>query len=247
MNKEKRQATTFLTHSESGINIFEEFNFAKKRFDELKIRNTIVVFGSARIKHDDVNLDCRHYYNSAYLLSKRLAEWSRDRFIDSPPEDKYYIVTGGGRGIMEAANKGASEAGERTAGLNILLPFEQQANEYIPGELIIPFNYFFIRKFFFAYHAKAFIVFPGGFGTFDELFEILTLAQTQKMQQSIPFVIFGKKFYEKILNIDMLIEHGLISESDRDLFILTDDIDEAYEYITEGIRYKRFVEWTGTE
>ena len=144
---------------------------------------------------------------------------------------------------MEAANKGAAEAGEPTAGFNIQLPFEQCANPYIPEELVFQFHYFFIRKFYFAFLAKAFVIFPGGFGTFDELFEILTLAQTHKMQKIIPFVIFGKDFYEKVLNIELLLEHGLISESDQDLFILTDDLDEAFNHITTNIdRNQRVVD-----
>ena len=233
----------FLVNDEHGINIFEEFNFARNRFEELNVHNSIVIFGSARVKPDDENLNARHYYDSAYQLSKKLAAWSGQTFNDNDM-DKYYIVTGGGGGIMEAANKGASEAGERTIGLNILLPFEQTANSYIPKDLIIPFHYFFIRKFFFVFYAKAFVIFPGGFGTFDELFEILTLAQTQKMQQTIPFVLFGKKFFEKVLNIDMLLEHKLISESDRNLFIITDEIEEAFRHITTNIQNKdKFIGW----
>ncbi|MCL1830170.1 MAG: TIGR00730 family Rossman fold protein [Oscillospiraceae bacterium] len=236
MKKSKKQPTMqFLLQDERGMSIFEEFNAAKKRFEDLRIQNSIVVFGSARIKADDEKQNCRYYYDQARKLSNRLAAWSKETFKDSPPEDKYYIVTGGGMGIMEAANRGAAEAGEPTVGLNILLPYEQIANEYIPKELIIPFHYFFIRKFFFVYYAKAFIIFPGGFGTFDELFEIITLAQTQKMQETIPFVIFGKNFFEKVLNVDMLLEHGLISESDKKLYIITDDIEEAYTHITSNI------------
>lgn len=234
----------FLTNDEHGMSIFREFNHAKKRFEALKIQNSIVVFGSARIKQDDENLKMRYYYDSAYKLSKRLANWSRETFGEGLKSDKYYIVTGGGGGIMEAANKGAAEVGEPTIGLNILLPFEQTSNNYIPDNLIIPFHYFFIRKFFFVYYAKAFIIFPGGFGTFDELFEILTLAQTQKMQYTIPFVIFGKEFFDKVLNIDMLIQNNLISESDRDLFIVTDDIDEAFKHITSKIQTDiNFIGW----
>ena len=137
---------------------------------------------------------------------------------------------------MEAANRGAHDAGEPSAGFNIILPHEQGANPYIPDDYVFWFHYFFVRKFYFAYLAKAFIIFPGGFGTMDELFEILTLAQTQKMQKLPPFVIFGKEFFEKVLNFDMLLKHGFISPEDKDLFILTDSVDEAFEHITENIK-----------
>ena len=244
MDYKKLFGEQFLVDNERGVRIFDEFNSTKKKFEAINIENTIVIFGSARIKHNDTNEKARAYYDSAYKLSKKLALWSKETFSGKPENEKYYICTGGGGGIMEAANKGASEAGERTIGLNILLPFEQQANEYIPEELVIPFHYFFIRKFYFVFLAKAFVIFPGGFGTLDELFEILTLAQTHKMQEVMPFVLFGKDFFEKVLNFDMLLEHGLISDYDRDLFILTDDIDEAFRHITENIRTdNQFFRW----
>jgi uncharacterized protein (TIGR00730 family) len=202
------------------------------------------MFGSARIKPDDPNERARSYYHAAYRLANQLALWSKETFTHEPPEGKFYVCTGGGGGIMEAANKGAADAGEPTVGFNILLPFEQAANPYIPEDLVFSFHYFFIRKFYFAFLAKAFVIFPGGFGTFDELFEILTLAQTRKMQQIIPFVIFGRDFYNRVLNIGMLLEHGLISESDKDLFIITDDLEEAFHHITANIRRdQRLVDW----
>jgi len=221
--------------------IFEEFVRTRERLEQANIRNTIVMFGSARIKPDDPHERARAYYDAAYRLAYRLAKWSREKFLDRPPEEKYYICSGGGGGIMEAANKGAAEAGEPTAGFNILLPFEQCANPFISEDLVFMFHYFFIRKFYFAHLAKAFVIFPGGFGTLDELFEILTLAQTHKMQKTMPFVIFGREFYEKIINFDMLLEHGLISESDKNLYILTDDLDEAFCHITENIGRARLI------
>ncbi|MCL2631337.1 MAG: LOG family protein [Firmicutes bacterium] len=217
------------------VRIFEEFVGAKEKFQEHEIKNTIVMFGSARIKPDDSNLEARKYYESAVELAHKLALWTKEKFKNAPQEDKYYIATGGGGGIMEAANKGASLAGEKTIGLNILLPFEQEANEFIPKDLVFNFHYFFVRKFYFVYHAKAFAIFPGGFGTLDELFEIITLAQCRKMQKTIPFVIFGKEFFSKIINFDMLLNLGLISKEDSELFILTDDVDEAFNHITNGI------------
>ena len=232
-----------LAGNERAVRIFEEFVRTKEKLEQESIKNTIVMFGSARIKPDDKNEKARAYYEAAYQLSNRLAQWSQKTFAEKPPKEKFYICTGGGGGIMEAANKGAAAAGEPTIGFNIKLPFEECANPYIPDDLVFAFHYFFIRKFYFAFLAKAFVIFPGGFGTMDELFEILTLAQTRKMQQTIPFVIFGKSFYEKILNFDMLLEHGLISESDRELFILTDDLDEAFNHITTNIsREQRIVD-----
>lgn len=218
--------------NERGVRIFEEFIKTKDALKAKNIKNTIVMFGSARIKPDDPNPKSRSYYEAAYRLSNRLALWSKENFADN----KYYICTGGGGGIMEAANKGAVDAGEKTLGFNIKLPFEQKANQYIPEDLVFNFHYFFIRKFYFAFLAKACAIFPGGFGTFDELFEILTLSQTRKMQHISPFVIFGKKFFKNVLNIDMLLEHGFISPEDQNLFLLTDDIDEAYDHITENIK-----------
>jgi len=245
MNDLKKILTDeFIAENHRGIRIFEEFYKTRKKLQQQEIKNTIVMFGSARTKEDDENECNRKYYEAARELAFKLAAWSKEVYADKPNKDKYYICTGGGGGIMEAANKGASQAGERTIGLNIQLPFEESANGYIPDDLVFMFHYFFIRKFYFVYHAKAFVIFPGGFGTFDELFEILTLAQTHKMQETIPFVIFGKKFFEKVLNIDMLLEHGLISESDKNLFILTDDIEEAFLHITKNIdKYKGVVDY----
>ncbi|MCL2513566.1 MAG: LOG family protein [Oscillospiraceae bacterium] len=237
MKNDDRQ---LLFDNERGKRIFEEFANAKDKLEKLNIKNTIVMFGSARIKPDDPHEKARSYYAAAYDLANKLALWSKEKFSALPPEEKYYICTGGGGGIMEAANKGAADAGEPTVGLNILLPFEQAANPYIPEEMIFNFHYFFIRKFYFAFPAKAFVIFPGGFGTLDELFEILTLAQTNKMQQTIPFVIFGKDFFNKIINFDMLLEHGLISENDKKLYIVTDDTEEAFCHITAKIKPDRY-------
>ena len=225
-----------IAKDERGLRIFEEFVKTKEKLEKSNIKNTIVMFGSARTGPNDQNAANRLYYEAAYRLANRLAAWSRETFLHRPPEERFYICTGGGPGIMEAANKGAADAGEPTIGFNITLPFEQRANAYIPEELVFDFHYFFIRKFYFSFLAKAFVIFPGGFGTFDELFEILTLAQTRKMQEIIPFVIFGREFYEKVLNIDMLLSRSLISERDRELYIMTDSEDEAFLHITKNIK-----------
>ena len=209
----------------------EEFARAKEAFDKHGIKNTIAVFGSARAKPEDKL--SKKYYEATYELSKRLALWSKEKYKDNK-EEKLYICTGGGGGIMGAANRGAHDAGEINLGCTILLPKESKPNPYITEGLSIPFDYFFIRKFWLINLAEAFVIFPGGFGTFDELFEILTLAQTHKMHKTVPFVLFGKKFFEKFLNIKLLEEHGYISDKDKNLFILTDSIDEAFNHITSA-------------
>jgi len=234
-NIEEMLRNSGLDLNERELRIFEEFVATRDKLEREHIKNTIVIFGTARTKHDDSNIQSRHYYECNHQLSYRLATWVKNRYVGRPPEDKYYICTGGGGGAMEAANRGASEAGERTIGFNIQLPFEQCSNPYIPEDLVFKFHYFFIRKFFFASLAKAFVIFPGGFGTMDELFEIITLSQTRKMQKTIPFVLFGKEFFKEVLNFDMLLKYGYISESDKDLFITTDSVDEAYEHIINNI------------
>ncbi|MDR1138416.1 MAG: TIGR00730 family Rossman fold protein [Clostridiales bacterium] len=223
------------------LRIFDEFVSIRRKLEMENIKNTIVFFGTARTKPNDNNAMSKAYYQSNYQLSNKLALWVKERYRDRHPEDKYYICTGGGKGAMEAANKGASDAGERTLGFNITLPFEQNENQYISDGLVFRFNYFFIRKFFFALLAKAFVIFPGGFGTMDELFEIITLSQTNKMQKVIPFVLFGKDYFSKVLNFDMMLEHGYISARDKELFILTDSVHDAFEHITRNIDKQKFL------
>jgi uncharacterized protein (TIGR00730 family) len=145
------------------------------------------------------------------------------------------VCTGGGPGIMEAANRGASEAKGLNVGLTISLPFEEFENPYISRELAFHFHYFFMRKFWFLYLAKAMIFFPGGFGTLDELFETLTLVQTHKMRKKLPMVLFGASFWEKVINFDALVEAGTISADDLDLLFHTDSVDEAFDYVTKGL------------
>jgi uncharacterized protein (TIGR00730 family) len=172
------------------------------------------------------------YYEDARKMAFRLTEWAtrlpskRQRFV---------VTTGGGPGIMEAANLGAHEAGGKTIGLNIRLPYEQMPNPYITPALNFEFHYFFMRKYWFAYLAKALVIFPGGFGTLDELFEILTLAQTEKLAKKILVVIYGREYWDRVLNLDALVEAGAISPKDRNLFQLCDDPDEAFQYLKEGL------------
>jgi hypothetical protein len=145
------------------------------------------------------------------------------------------VCSGGGPGIMEAANRGAHDAGGKTIGLNIGLPFEQRPNPFITPELCFEFHYFFMRKFWFAYLAKALVVFPGGFGTLDELTEILTLVQTQKLMKKMVVILYGSEFWKEILNFDALVKHGMIAEDDLNLFQFADDVDTAFRFLEAGL------------
>jgi uncharacterized protein (TIGR00730 family) len=172
------------------------------------------------------------YYEAARKLAHMMTDWSsklpgrRHRFV---------ITSGGGPGIMEAANRGAWEAGGKTIGLNIKLPFEQLPNPYITPELNFNFHYFFMRKYWFAYLAKALVVFPGGFGTLDEMFELLTLAQTEKMQKKITVVIYGSSYWKKVIDLEMLVEKGAIAVRDMDLFKFADSPEEAFRILQAGL------------
>src|SRR5213080_1902638 len=172
------------------------------------------------------------YYEEARELANKLTKWS----MELPYKRSRFVVTsGGGPGIMEAANRGAYEAGGKTIGLNIRLPYEQFPNRYISPELNFEFHYFFMRKYWFAYPAKGLVVFPGGFGTLDELFEILTLAQTEKLAKKILVVIYGSEYWNRVLNLDALVEAGTISPNDRELFRIIDTPEEAFDYLREGL------------
>lgn len=170
------------------------------------------------------------YYEAARDLAFRLTTWAKEA---SP--QRYIVCTGGGPGIMEAANRGASEAGGLSIGLTISLPFEEFNNDYMSPDLHFHFHYFFMRKFWFTYLAKAVVMMPGGFGTLDELFEILTLAQTRKMTKRIPIVLFGSSYWNSIVNFDELVDRGVISADDLSLFYRSDDIEEAYAYIVRHL------------
>jgi uncharacterized protein (TIGR00730 family) len=211
------------------LRILSEFLKPLYQFKREKIHDTIVFFGSARIKQDG---DMGRYYEEARQLAKMLTEWS-DGLANS--SRRFVVTSGGGPGIMEAANRGAYEAGGKTIGLNIGLPFEQWPNPYITPELCFEFHYFFMRKFWFAYLAKALVIFPGGFGTLDELMEILTLTQTQKLQKKMVVVLYGSTFWKQVLNFDALVKHGMISASDLDLFTFVDDPQTAFEQLRDGL------------
>jgi uncharacterized protein (TIGR00730 family) len=172
------------------------------------------------------------YYEDARTLARMLTEWTKS--IQSR-RHRFVVTSGGGPGIMEAANRGAWEAGGKTIGLNIKLPFEQYPNPYITPALNFNFHYFFMRKYWFAYLAKALVVFPGGFGTLDEMFELLTLAQTHKLAKQITVVIYGAEYWKKVINLDLLAEKGAIAVKDLDLFQFADTPEEAFRLLRDGL------------
>ncbi len=227
----------FLQSQESRpLRILSEYLWPLAHFHDEKIQDTIVFFGSARIEEDG---PLGRYYKEARELARLLTEWSdslsRQASQSEPPHRRFVVCSGGGPGIMEAANRGASDAGGKTIGLNIGLPFEQRPNAYITPELCFEFHYFFMRKFWFAYLAKALVVFPGGFGTLDELTEILTLAQTKKLESKILIVLYGSQYWNEILNFNALVKYGVISESDLTLFRFADTPEAALEILKEGL------------
>ena len=227
------------------LRILSEYLYPKKQLEEEKVTNTIVIFGSARApspeelssteglnKGRSKSHKLAKYYDATRILSKRLTEWSKNL---NQEDQKYVICSGGGPGIMIAANRGAREAEGKTTTFRISLPFENSPNPYVSPELDFEFHYFFTRKFWFSYLAKALVIMPGGFGTLDEFFEILTLIQTEKMKKNLPIVLFGKEYWNKLINFETLVEFGTIDRKDLDLFFLTSSVDEAYEYVTSGL------------
>ena len=239
----------FLTSKDARpLRILAEYLQPKTQLELEKVNNTIVIFGSARapspeeLKNSDgisegreKNQKLAKYYDATRMLSRKLTEWSMD--IDKE-EQKYVICSGGGPGIMIAANRGAREANGKTASLRISLPFEDAPNPYVNEELDFEFHYFFTRKFWFSYLAKALVIMPGGFGTLDEFFEVLTLIQTGKIKKNLPIVLFGKEYWNKLINFETLVEFGTINKEDLDLFFLTDTVDEAYDHITINLNSK---------
>jgi hypothetical protein len=172
------------------------------------------------------------YYEDAAQLAGQLTKWSMKLY----QQNRFVVCSGGGPGIMEAANKGAKLAGGRSVGLNISLPYEQTANPYITKNLNFEFHYFFMRKFWFVYLSKALVMFPGGFGTMDELFEVLTLLQTNKIKKKVTVVLYGREHWEKTLNFPNLLKLGLISRKDLKLFRFADTPQEAFEYLVKELR-----------
>jgi uncharacterized protein (TIGR00730 family) len=187
---------------------------------------------SLNVKRAQAAVEMARYYEEARKLAFMFSKWSMS--IQSK-RHRFVVTSGGGPGIMEAANRGAFEAGAKTIGLNIQLPFEQLPNPYITPELNFEFHYFFMRKYWFAYLAKALVVFPGGFGTLDELFELLTLAQTGKLAKKIIVIIYGSDYWKRIINFRALADWGAISPKDMDLFHFADTPDEAFDLLRENL------------
>src|SRR5690606_2914726 len=184
------------------------------------------------------------YYEDARQLAKRLTEWS----LSLPTEHNRFVVcSGGGPGIMEAANRGAKEAGGKSIGLNISLPFEQGVNKYVTDDLAFEFHYFFMRKFWFAYLAKALVIFPGGYGTLDEMFEILTLAQTEKLSKKVGVILYGTDYWDQILNLQPMLEWGAISEDDVNILCRVDTPEAAFEELKSHLLQHHMVPATAQE
>ena len=205
------------------LRILAEYLEPKSRLEAEGVEDTIVFFGSARIPKGAV------WYEAARALAFRLTQWSKG--LDPAAQRRFVVCTGGGPGIMEAANRGASEAHGRNVGLTISLPREEAVNTHVTRELSFHFHYFFMRKFWLAYMAKAVIVFPGGYGTLDELFEVLTLVQTKRMTKRMPIVLFGTDYWREVIDFDALVRHGTIDPADVDLVHRTDSVDDAYEWL----------------
>jgi uncharacterized protein (TIGR00730 family) len=236
------------------LRILSEYIEPLARFRREQIQDTVVFFGSARFPSRDLatkemqelgssgedekrklvqaGVDMARYYEDARRMAFLLSEWA----AQIPARRRRFVVTtGGGPGIMEAANRGAREAGSKTIGLNIQLPFEQSANPYVTPSLNFEFHYFFMRKFWFAYLAKALVIFPGGFGTLDELFEILTLAQTQKLAKKILVIIYGREYWDRLINFQAMVDAAAISAHDLELFKIVDSPEEGFEFLREGL------------
>jgi len=243
------------------IRMLAEYQEPLARFRREQIQDTVVFFGSARfqgrkaaaenlvtvgqnhaneaaaqleqdLKRAQAGVDMARYYEDARKLAFMLTKWS----IEIPARrHRFVVTTGGGPGIMEAANLGAHEAGGKTIGLNIQLPFEQHPNQFITPSLNFQFHYFFMRKFWFAYLAKGLVIFPGGFGTMDELFEILTLAQTDKLAKKILVIIYGSEYWNKIINFQAFVDAGAVSPQDLEQFKIVDDPTEAFQFLRDGL------------
>jgi uncharacterized protein (TIGR00730 family) len=241
------------------IRMLSEYLEPAERLRRARIRDTIVFFGSARSPSPeqaaqhlaDVNkqiveagavskeldqartrataaVKLARYYHDAVELSRRLTEWSKSLTGNYD----FIICSGGSGGMMEAANRGAALAGGKTIGFNIQLPHEQAVNSYVPRELVFNFHYFFMRKFWFVYLAKALVIFPGGFGTMDEFFEVLTLIQTKKPRKTMPVVLFGSEYWDEVIDFDAFVRWGTVSPEELEVFYKTDSVDDAYTYLT---------------
>ncbi len=247
--------TNFLSSPDArSIRILSEYFGPLQRLRQNKIQDTIVFFGSANFKSKaeaeaalkatpnnlskvnrqelDRDLEMSRYYEAARELAYKLTMWSKGL---KNKKKRFIITSGGGPGIMEAANRGAKEAQGLAVGLGITLPFEQKGNRWISYDLEINFHYFFMRKFWFLYLAKAMVVWPGGFGTLDEVMELLTLIQTKKLRNKIPIVLFDSEFWNHAVNWKYLVDKGVISKRDLHLFHISDNVEDAYDYLTDKV------------
>lgn len=233
------------------LRILSEYLGPQDRFRKEQVKDTIVFYGSARllskrdavkkirelekfkkpskerIKAAKIDLEMSRYYEDTITLSRMITEWS----LKQDPGYRFVVCSGGGPGIMEASNKGAKLAGGKSIGLNISLPFEQLPNKYITPSLNFEFHYFFMRKFWFAYLAKALVIMPGGYGTLDELFELLTLVQTKKIRKKMPIVVYDKMFWKRVMNFEELLKKHLIAKEDLKLFYMAESVEDAFEYL----------------
>ena len=246
------------------VRVLCEFLEPGARFDRHKVRDTIVFFGSARsLPPDEAREKLRaaekdleaapsrerkqalaaverarravkmaRYYEDARRLAEKLTRWSR---TIGDGKKRFLVCSGGGGGIMEAGCRGAADAGGDSVGLNISLPFEQRPNPYQTRDLAFEFHYFFIRKFWFVYLARAVVIFPGGFGTLDELFELLTLIQTRKVKKHVPIVVYGTEYWKDLIDFDAFVRWGVISPKDLDLFHFYDDVDATYAFLRDEL------------
>jgi uncharacterized protein (TIGR00730 family) len=264
---------TFLDSTDARpIRILAEYLDPLRRFRQENIQDTVVFFGSARVhsrsvaqrallrltnararkraghaaalKRSKKAVEWSRYYEDARQLAHLLTEWSMSL---EEPRRRFVVCSGGGPGIMEAANRGAYEAGGKTIGLNIRLPFEQGPNRYITKGLHFEFHYFFMRKFWFAYLAKALVIFPGGFGTLDEMFELLTLAQTRKLSKKLLVILYGGEYWNDVFHLEPLAEWGAINEEDLKLLCRVDSVPEAFEELKRHLTTHHMVPKTRQE
>jgi len=254
MDKAYKNNDFLMSRDARPLRILSEYLEPQARFARYKVADTVVFFGSARalpteraaealvnakatgnaaaVARAEGGLLLARYYEDARALARSMTEWSKSL---SNTNRRFLVCSGGGPGIMEAANLGASEAHGISIGLGISLPDEPTMNEHITRELGFEFHYFFMRKFWFVYLAKALVVFPGGFGTMDELFELLTLVQTRKSSKTMPIVLYGREFWNEVLNFDALIRWGTIEAADLSLFHVVDTPEEAFAYLTREL------------
>ncbi len=245
------------SHEGRWVRILAETTYAEISMQKHKVHHTVVFFGSAQIPEtiiaaENLNrareradareisrcekmLEISEYYGQARELAARLTRWSLDSGVPGNPQP-FVVCTGGGPSIMEAGNRGAHDVGGKSIGLNIFLPHEQSSNPYISPELDFHFHYFFTRKFHFLYRAKALVVFPGGYGSLDELFEVLNLLKTRKVLKSISVVLFGSRFWKRVVDFDYLAECGVIHEDDLKAFSYADTVDEAFKRLTAHLQ-----------